>query len=332
MPLHASLNGFGRFGFHFLRYYLLNIEQTEFDLKHINDEFLDVETMFKIIKNDPYVHLGKDWSITFYESIMLVETKNFRKEIIFSNHSLANFLHDKQGILLECSGKYTNIANFPNLERITRVYISATSLSADATLLTGFNTDAYIPGSKFISYGSCTVNAYVPLAAAIDSAFKIEESDVNVIHNVPSYLLRENPELFERRNCTLTFMAPRLLPFLNEENFNVNYTIVPVSGVSRIDFRFKLKDKFSLGEVMEAIENIKGESNQSLYTVKEFDNGPYESLLTPYSAEILLDQSRIAGKNLYLSAYFDTENSVNRYYDLINWLESGELTYEPNKN
>lgn len=323
MALYASLNGFGRFGLHFLRYYLLNAETSKFELKFINDEFLDIQTMFHIIKNDPYVQIEKDWKIIFLDNMLRIKVGDSEKILVFSNQSLTNFLQEKQGILLECSGKFTNIENFPDMKAFTRVYISATSLNADATLLTGFNAETYIPENKFISYGSCTVNAFVPLAAAINRDFEIEESDVNVIHNVPLYLLKENPELFERRNCTLTFMAPKLLPFLNENNFNVNYTLVPVSGVSRIDFRFKLKNFFRFSDVIKVIENIKGEFNQPLYALKEFDNGPYESLLTPHSAEILLDQSRIVSNNLYLSAYFDTENSVNRYYDLINWLESG---------
>jgi glyceraldehyde 3-phosphate dehydrogenase len=322
MIRNANLNGFGRFGLHFLRYYLLNLENSKFNLGFINDENLTVSKMFEIIKKDSYVNLEKDCPISFNEDRILIETISSQKEIIFSNNSLENFLQDKSGILLECSGKYTNVEKFPSIKEISKVYISATSLSADVTLLTGFNTGDFSSSSKFISYGSCTVNAYVPLAAAINDAFKIQDSDVNVIHNVPRYQLKDNPELFERRNCTLSFMAPKLLPFLNENNFNVNYTLVPVSGVSRIDLRFKLQNRFNFSEVIQVIENIKGENKQPLYAIKEVDKGPYESLLSHYSAEILLDQSRIVGESIYLAAYFDTENSVNRYYDLINWLES----------
>jgi hypothetical protein len=113
-------------------------------------------------------------------------------------------------------------------------------------------------------------------------------------------------------------MGPKLLDFLNDENFNVNYTIVPISGVSRIDFRFELEKSFELNEVVETIEKVSNKAGLKLYHFHEAYNGPHDSLLSVYSTEFLLNQSRKVGQTLYLSGYFDTENSVNRYYDLIN--------------
>jgi hypothetical protein len=156
------------------------------------------------------------------------------------------------------------------------------------------------------------------LASKIHEHFGVLDADVTVIHNIAEYQLANSPEIFERRSCTLSIMGPRLLDFLEDSNFNVNYTVVPVTGVSRIDFRFGLKNEFELGAVVKSIEEIRGGSGHELYKILEFDPGPSETLLSSYSAEIVIEHSRRAGKNLYLSAYFDTENSVNRFYDLVN--------------
>ena len=64
------------------------------------------------------------------------------------------------------------------------VLISATSWDADKTLVFGYNHQEYSPELKIISYGSCTVNAYMPFANWIHDNYQIIDSDVNVIHNI----------------------------------------------------------------------------------------------------------------------------------------------------
>ena len=41
---------------------------------------------------------------------------------------------------------------------------------------------------------------------------------------------------------------------------------------------------------------------------------------TPYSSVIIREGIKIKNNNIYLPAYFDNENSVNRYYDLIDFI------------
>lgn len=321
MKIEASLNGFGRFGLHLLNYYLAHYQNCNFILSSMNDEALAVNQMIKIIRDDRYVKILDNWDMSLKLNSIIFKRDAELIELEISNLPLEQYIADKSGILLECSGKYTNILDLPKTDIFQRVYISATSLSADRTLIVGFNEFDYQKSDKFISYGSCTVNAYVPVADVLNNHFKVLESDVSVIHNVPEYKIYESPNIFERRDCTLSFMGPKLLKFITPENFNVNYTLLPIAGVSRIDFRFKLENLFDLNPVMNYIEGINSKDGKSLFKIHEIDPGQYAPLLSSFSAEFVLEQCRKAGQNLYLSAYFDTENSVNRYYDLIETIE-----------
>ena len=107
-----------------------------------------------------------------------------------------------------------------------KILFSATSWDCDQTIVYGFNENKILKRSRSISYGSCTVNAYVPLANFINKKFLVQDSDVNVIHNIQSYKL-EKFNTLNRKFCTLEKSGPNLLSFLNKENFKVNYTVVP---------------------------------------------------------------------------------------------------------
>ena len=324
MRAHTIMNGFGRFGLHMSNYYLDNHKSRTFDLIAINDEKLTISEMVNAIKNDRFVRITDLFSLRQEDHSVYFSHQQFEFKIEFYNLPIQNFVKLGKFQLLECSGRYTDVAKFPNAPKLERIYISATSLSADRTVIVGLDRLPILNKEKFISYGSCTVNAFVPLANSLNLHFGVKNADVNVIHNLPEYQLKNSPEIFERRGCTLAFMGPKLLNFLNSNNFNVNYTIVPMSGVSRIDFRFELESKFEISDVIKVISMIKNYAGDYLYNTLEFDLGPNSALMSKYSAEIILEQSRKVDKHLYLSAYFDTENSVNRFYDLVN-TESGYI-------
>ena len=51
----TGLNGFGRFGLHFLKYWLDRKYASNFILEYINDDYLKIKDIKKIILTDPYV-------------------------------------------------------------------------------------------------------------------------------------------------------------------------------------------------------------------------------------------------------------------------------------
>jgi len=324
----CGMNGFGRFGLHFLAYYLESITESNFELKYINDDVLDIKRALDIIKSDPYVQIYKKFSIKIEENYLVFNdihkieyTQKYSKEIPWLG---------KPDIFLECTGQYTdaNLAREFKIGNTEKVIISATSMNADKMLVYGYNHLEYCTDNDVISYGSCTINAFVPLTNFLDSLFSVSSSDINVIHNVPEYQIKDGqiatPGLpltpIKRKECTLSRIAPRLLKCTTDNNFNVNYTLIPYAGVSIIDYRYSFESQPSdqIWAILES-EFTNGQL-KGLYKIQERDTGPEAHQNTKYSAVIIKENSHIRGNDIYFNAYFDNENSANRYFDLINFI------------
>ena len=320
--LSVGVNGFGRFGKHLLRYWALNYSKSGLNIDYINDDYLSLAKAYELIITDDYlVDLAK---------IISIEGEGLRVNAPGLSHKIL-FTHKEPDqipwigipdMVMETSGKLVG----PGRSRLfsvgntKRVLISATSVGADQTLVYGYNLETFDPNSKLISYGSCTINAYVPLAAYLHDRFCITDSDANIIHNVPEYKMLESKTL-QRKECTLSFMGPQLLPFLNRSNFQVNYTNVPYSGVSIMDLRFRLRYPPSKKVILELLsKDLAAGSLKGLYGMTDRDYGPEAHKFTDASGVIVASSAKIKGHNLYLQMYFDNENSVNRYFDLANFL------------
>ena len=326
--IKCGMNGFGRFGLHLLNYYLESANENNFELAYINDEILDINQALDIIVHDQYVKIYKKFSVKIKDDYLIF---NDNIKIKYSNEKSYEIswigLPD---IFLECTGRFTDadLARKFIVGDTKKVLISATSLNADKTLIFGFNHEDYNSNDDVISYGSCTVNAYIVLTDFINNLFSVKNSDVNVIHNIPEYQLKggniHTPGLpsvpILRKGCTLSIVAPKLLEYVSDNNFNVNYTLIPYTGVSIIDFRYSLEKK-PTSKIWETIEEASLEGRlKGLYSIQEKDNGPSQHQNSKYSAVLIKENSYIKEKDLYINAYFDNENSVNRFFDLTNFL------------
>jgi len=320
--IKTGINGFGRFGLHLLKYWLDYKDKANFEISYINDDFLSIRDAFNIINNDPYI-VFNNCKISLEDDHLVIRGQDESEHRIEYTNNHKSQIHwiGKPDILLECSGKNTSAKDCePYLIGNTKqVVISATSWDAKNVIF-GFNHKELNKNDKIISYGSCTVNAYVPFANYLYKKYGILDSDANFIHNVPNHKLKDFNTL-HRKFCTLEKSGPNLLKFINENNFTVNYTIVPYDGVSMLDFRFKLKESISCQALVEDLQSTfsKGEL-VSLYNFQESDKGPEVHKFTTYSAIFIKPNTRMLNGNLYLHGYFDNENSVNRYFDIINYI------------
>ncbi len=316
----TGINGFGRFGLHLLKYWLDRVDNANFLISYINDDYLSVEKTFEIITTDKSVWFN-DYKVSVAANNLIFLTSSGKEFIIeYTNEAKRNIpWRGLPDIVLECSGKYAqnrSCCEYYVTGNTKLVIISATSQNADKTIIYGFNEKEFSKELSIISYGSCTVNAYVPIANFIHNTFGVIDSDVHVIHNIQSYKLPEFNTL-KRQACTLEKSGLRLLPFLNEQNFVVNYTIIPYDGVSIIEFRFRLKNAVSRDAIVSEIENSCSDGVlKDLYSLVETDTGPEMHNCTRFSCVFVKDMIRLVGDNLYLFAYFDNENSSNRYFDL----------------
>lgn len=321
MKLTAGINGFGRFGLHLLRYWLDRREKASFALTAINDSALSLKDALGILCNDPYVRFD-DCQVDDDGSHLILVTSDHRATRILYSTGAAEAAPwlGATDLFFETSGQYVAADDCRAFlrEKTRQILISATSEKADQTLIYGFNHDDWTPCRRIVSYGSCTVNAYVPLAAWIHDQYGVVDSDVNVIHNSPQHRMRHT---LHRSNCTLERSGPSLLEFLKPQKFAVNYTIVPYSGVSIIDFRFRTHRPVSQNVFLRDLRlALEAGPLESLYAIEQTDTGPEPHVCTPYNAVFIANRIRARGDNLYLQAYLDTENSANRFFDLADYV------------
>ena len=318
----TGINGFGRFGLHLIKYWLDRSTSANFEILYINDDSLSIEDAFNIIVSDPYVVFNKYKVSIAEDNLVFLSSDGVMSVIKYTNNQKSEIPWiGKPHVFLECSGKNTVAKDCEGyLEGDTKlVIISATSWDAK-TFVFGFNHLDYNPDDKVISYGSCTVNAYVPFADYINKKYVVEESDASFIHNIAPHKLN-NFNSLNRKFCTLEKSGPNLLDFIKENNFVVNYTVIPYGGVSMLDFRFKLKKNVSKEDFVKDLYRAFSEGElMSLYNLEKNDKGPEAYNCTTYSAVFVEDNIRVLSGNLYLHGYFDNENSVNRYFDLLNYI------------
>lgn len=319
----AGINGLGRFGLNLLKSWIED-PSPAYDLRFINDEKLTAKKTLGIIRTDPLVDFKK-YKATLDGDILCLLTPEGRAEHITVTHGPAETMPwlGEPDILLECSGARQEAERCrPFLTGNTKiVVISATSYDAEGTFLYGHNHEALRLGKhRIISYGSCTVNGYIPLAAYLDKGFGIEESVVNVVHNVQLYRLPAFHTL-QRKFCTLEKIGPKFLPFLRKNNFIVNYTVVPYEGVSTMDFAFRFRKPVSREKLMETLKKAFGARGalEGLYGMIENDTGPEAHVRTRFSAVIVEDAIQIRGKTAHLFSYFYNEGTA-RYHELVSYI------------
>ena len=320
----CGMNGFGRFGLHFLYNYLQNRDSLTFALTNIHDEVLTIEDALRIIRDDRFVKIPAKHDVSVNGDKLVFDND---LSITFSSgpDSQISWVGEPD-LFLECSGKNTTrekSAKFLS-DNTKMVLISATSMDCDQTLIVGWNHQEIAEESSVISYGSCTVNAFVPLANRVKNLFGLNSAEVNVIHNLPEYkVLGTSGALFERRYCTLTAMGVKLLPFLNENNFNVNYTLVPYCGVSMMDITFELDKSITKNDFFHELFSCDDDAYFSkLYGLSETDTGPDSFKLSSHNATIVRSTSKLLGNRVLIHSYFDNENSAIRFMDLVGFVAS----------
>jgi len=150
--------------------------------------------------------------------------------------------------------------------------------------------------------------------------YGVVNSDVNVIHNIQGYRLKDFNSL-NRKFCTLEKSGPNLLKFLSPKNFTVNYTVIPYAGVSIIDFRFHLRKPVARDKFIKDLSNsISRGELKNLYGLDEVDIGPEVYNCTTHSTVFIKENIKTVGENVYLHGYFDNENSANRFSDLADYI------------
>ncbi|SCW72511.1 glyceraldehyde 3-phosphate dehydrogenase [Sphingobium faniae] len=329
--LNVGLNGFGRFGLHLLKYWLDRNEEAPWKICWINDDHLSLKDAYRLMLNDEYVIFNK-YKIYAEGDTLTFLQPNGRKHVLQYTNAPKDQIPwaGEPDLFFECSGKNTIAQRCDDFltGRTKQVLISATSWDADTTLVYGFNHQDWHPDLRTISYGSCTVNGFVPLAQWFNAMYGVVSSDVNVIHNEASH--KRGGETLLRKFCTLEKSGPQLLQWLPADRFIVNYTVVPYSGVSMMDMRFRCQRPPTVEQLAGdlSLAMADGGPLAGLYDMDVADIGPEVYNCTAYSAVIIRNAMKVLHDEIYFQTYFDTENSVNRYYDLSSFVARKMLGQE----
>ncbi|MFC4346096.1 hypothetical protein [Cupriavidus numazuensis] len=315
----AVLHGLGRFGLHWLRAWL-DRPDCGVQLMAMQDAHHSLTSALRMLQEETKPSFA-DCAIHAEDDCLCI-LKPGRAALripYWHGPAMASPWLGQADWWLECSGGFSSgVASRPFLRgRTRRVIVSATCPGADQTLVFGHNDKTFDHAAGVLSYGSCTVNAFVPLAAWLHAEYGVVDAEVGVIHNVPAYKLSTHAHP-QRRACTLETEGPRLLPFLLPERFRVDYVLIPYTGVSLIDFRFDLARAVDEAPLLDALEHacVAGPL-QGLYALDARDAAPPAYAMRAESAVLLRQRARLRGGRLVLPACFDNENSAARYLDLL---------------
>lgn len=325
----VGLNGFGRFALNLL-WWWFNDHKVPYTIKYINDDVLTPKDMLHAIKSDQFVIGFRKCKVSLNGMSLMIQDPNGRTETIVlstGQAEQASWIGVPQ-MFFECSGRRSASSSLCRaflVGNTKNVIVSATCYDADETLIIGHNHEIFDPKKhKVVSYGSCTVNPGVILASFFNEVFGVCGCMVHVIHNVQKHRLDSGEfNTLQRKFCTLERIAPRMLPFLNENNFVVRYTVVPWSGVSIIDFAFRLK---RVEKNTDAIVDVlkyaisKGGNLEGLIGMTATDTGPEVHIGSPYSVVIVENSIKVIDDTVHLFCYFNNEGSGIRMHELASYI------------
>jgi glyceraldehyde 3-phosphate dehydrogenase len=315
--LNAGLHGFGRFAQHLLFSWLSHSRQ--FSIPYLVDEILSLEDVYQLITDHDRLDFSRFSPRLGAEGVVLIHSDGGEVEINYTCGIAAEVPWlGEVDLWLECSGRNSSIAACePFMKGRTRqAIISATCWDADQTLVMGLNENQWSSRAKVLSYGSCTVNAFVPLADWLHQQYGVQQAYVNVVHNLPQHQLPAHSDP-EWKICTLEKMAPRILPWLSNEQIFVSYATVPYAGGSLIEFNFRLNRVPSKQEVLQKLQHALENTLKGLYRIETEDSGVVGVLGARENAVFPLSGIEVIGDNLRFRGYFDNENSAVRYLQLV---------------
>ena len=183
MAIGIGINGFGRIGRLVFRAAVSRPDL--FDIKLINDPFIDLDYMAYMTKYDT-VHGRFNGDISTKDGKLVVNGKNVDVCGFKSPDKIpwgkfgAEYIIESTGVFCtteKTSGHFVGGAK--------KVVISAPAKDKETpTFVCGVNLDKYTKDMKVVSNASCTTNCLAPLAKVINDNFKIVEGLMTTVHAI----------------------------------------------------------------------------------------------------------------------------------------------------
>lgn len=257
-----GINGFGRIGRLVFR---AALENSEIDVVHINDPFVDLEYMAYILKFDT-IHGRLDADVKIQDGALIV---NGEKVTVSNEKDPSQIKWASSGAIyvVESSGVFTTLekAEAHIQGGAKKVVISAPSKDAPMFVM-GVNHKEYSKDMNIVSNASCTTNCLAPLAKVIDQNFGIVEGLMTTVHSVTATQKTvdgpSNKDWRGGRAATYNIIPSstgaakavgKVYPKLNGKLTGMSFR-VPTLNVSVVDLTCRLEKPATYEEIVEAVK------------------------------------------------------------------------------
>lgn len=266
MAIKIGINGFGRIGRLVFRAALKQPEN--FEIKGINDPFINTEYMAYMVKYDS-VHGKFDGEIYAKDGKLVVNGKEIN---VYDEKDPVNIPWASCGAeyVVESTGVFctTEKASAHLKAGAKKVVISAPAKDAETpTFVCGVNLEKYTKDMKIVSNASCTTNCLAPLAKVINDKFGIIEGLMTTVHaTTATQKTVDGPSAKDWRGgraaagniipsstgaakaCAL--VIPELKGKLTGMSFRI-----PTLDVSVVDLTCRLKNSTTYEEICKAVKD-----------------------------------------------------------------------------
>lgn len=266
MAIQIGINGFGRIGRLVFRAALKQPEN--FEIKGINDPFINTEYMAYMVKYDS-VHGKFDGEIYAKDGKLVVNGKEIN---VYAEKDPVNIPWSSCGAeyVVESTGVFctTEKASAHLKAGAKKVVISAPAKDAETpTFVCGVNLEKYTKDMKIVSNASCTTNCLAPLAKVINDKFGIIEGLMTTVHaTTATQKTVDGPSAKDWRGgraaagniipsstgaakaCAL--VIPELKGKLTGMSFRI-----PTLDVSVVDLTCRLKNSTTYEEICKAVKD-----------------------------------------------------------------------------
>ena len=332
MAIRLAINGFGRIGRCVLRSLFERHLQDELQVVAIN-ELADCLTIAHLLKYDT-THGRFPGKVSASNDCLTIDNYSIQ---ILHQKAIANLPWRELDIdiVLECTGVYADRRSAEQhlTQGAKKVLLSHPGLSqedVDATIVYGFNHLELTETQNIVSNASCSTNCIVPVIAALDECFGVEEGVITTIHSAmndqPVIDAYHHTDLRKTRSALQSIIPidtglaqgiDRLLPKFSG-CFEAQAMRVPTVNVSAIDLSVNVKQAVTVADVNQCLNKA---ANQQFAGVLGYS----EELLAscdfnhdPRSGIVDAGQTRVAGKHLIkVLTWFDNEwGFSNRMLDV----------------
>lgn len=321
----AAISGFGRFGLGLFRAWYFDRNST-YDIAYINDDFIDIQKIASILKEDSIVSDFHALDITIDEDALIITEpdREVRIKVTKGQIKSAPWL-GVPDYLFECSGITRNHSNIHNLVagNTKNVLVGAVIDNADATLVMGANNQDYDKvKDKVISFGSCTVVPGVNVISWADKLFGVKHASVNIVHSVAKWQLDQGRwATIERKACSLEKVVPQAVHSLQPRQIKVNYTYAPYFGPSLMDFGITISKETTEKEFIDLLTHeIKDGAFKDIVSLVETDEGANHHINSRFSIDVIKSSIDVRGDRIFFYGYFNNEGSGIRLHELAEYV------------